>query len=86
MNGVLICMRHADMARVHPGQDNTRFCSHCGARVGIYPSGQRALKRDSTLRIVCQVCAETLPPAPSVLAPGALTEPFESVLNPRKMQ
>jgi hypothetical protein len=82
----LICMRHADMMRVHPGQDNTRFCSKCGARVGIYPSGQRALVRDPTLSIVCHVCAIHEGDAPTALAPGALMEGFESIPNPKKMQ
>jgi hypothetical protein len=82
----LICMRHADMTRVHPGQDNTRFCCRCNQRVGIYPSGQRALVRDPSLIIICHVCALKEPVAPSVLAPGALLERFESVPNPKKMQ
>jgi hypothetical protein len=83
---VLICMRHADMARVHPSQDNTRFCSKCGARVGIYPSGQRALVRDPSLAIVCHVCAMHEGDALAVLAPGALAERLESIANPKKMQ
>jgi hypothetical protein len=76
----LIVMRHDDMPRVHPNQDNTRTCSVCKARVGIYPSGQAALKRDPTLKIICTVCDALRPhPGPTALAPGALHEPFESV-------
>jgi hypothetical protein len=75
----LIVMRLADMHRVHPMQDDSRRCSHCNERVGIYPSGQHMLRADPTLRIVCQICHERLGPADvSVLAPGAEMEPFES--------
>jgi hypothetical protein len=52
----LVVMRLADMHRTHPRQDNTKICSRCAARVGVYPSGQRALLRDSSMRIVCNVC------------------------------
>jgi hypothetical protein len=77
---VLICMRHKDMQRIHPLQDNTRFCSVCERRVGIYPSGQAALKRDPTLQIVCSVCdTGPTPGRRTILAPGAEREPFESV-------
>jgi hypothetical protein len=77
---VLIVMRHADMIRVHPMQDNSRFCSVCDRRVGIYPSGQAALKRDPTLKIVCSVCDPgPMPGRVTILAPGAVREPFESV-------
>jgi hypothetical protein len=73
---ILIVMRLADMHRVHPSQDNSRVCATCGEPVGIYPSGQRVLKTDPTIRIVCSRCrpsADVL-----VLAPGAEREPFES--------
>jgi hypothetical protein len=79
----LIVMRHADMIRVHPMQDNSRFCSRCDARVGIYPSGQAALKRDPTLQIVCSVCDPgPTPGRRTILAPGAEREPLESVRAP----
>jgi len=70
-------MRLADMHRVHPQQDNTKVCSVCGHQVGIYPSGQAALRRDPMMIVVCQVCAD--PPKRYELAPGAEIEPFESV-------
>lgn len=54
----LIAMRLVDMTRVHPSQDNTRRCRRCDQRVGIYPSGQRALRRDPDLEIVCSVCLQ----------------------------
>jgi hypothetical protein len=71
----LIVMRLADMTRVHPHQDESRVCSRCGERVGIYPSGQRALAAVPDLEIVCHVCCD---PGIGLLAPGAETEPFES--------
>jgi len=75
-----VVMRHVDMVRVHPKQDNTKTCSICGQRVGIYPSGQAALKRDPSLTVICQVCDARLPHhGPTALAPGASREPFESV-------
>jgi hypothetical protein len=76
----LAVMRLADMHKVHPQQDNTRVCSGCGETVGIYPSGQRALRDTPGLRIVCNVCAWNLPPATvSKPAPGALEEIGQSV-------
>ena len=75
----LTCMRLADMERVHPRQDESRFCNRCGERVGIYPSGQEMLDLMPDLEIVCHICA---PSGPGFLAPGALHEPFES--KPRK--
>jgi hypothetical protein len=50
-------MRVVDMQRIHPHQDNSRFCSKCGERVGIYPSGQRALRVFPGMPIICAVCA-----------------------------
>jgi hypothetical protein len=73
----LIVMRLADMHRVHPQQDNSRVCLKCGERVGIYPSGQAALRHNPSLDIICSHCNE--PASVTVLAPGALREPFESV-------
>lgn len=55
---MLVVMRLEDMWRRHPRQDNSRVCSKCGEKVGIYPSGQSALKADPTLAIVCNVCSE----------------------------
>lgn len=68
---VLVVMRLADMTVVHPAQDNTRSCSKCGHIVGIYPSGQKALKRWLHTRIVCARCVnptefdQTMPAAES---------------------
>ena len=74
----LLVMRLADMHRVHPDMV-TRVCHKCGHKVGIYPSGQKAMARvgERWVNIVCHVCQPTSEGFP--LAPGALTEPFESV-------
>ena len=55
--GVLVAMRLEDMHVVHPMQDNTRSCVRCRQVVGIYPSGQAALKRWPRLEIQCARCA-----------------------------
>jgi hypothetical protein len=58
MPSQIVCMRLDQMQYKHPDQNNSRKCDLCGARVGIYPSGQRALARDPKLQIICSVCAE----------------------------
>lgn len=79
MANMLLVMRLKDMRRVHPQQDNSRRCSRCQHRVGIYPSGQAVLEQDPTIEIICQVCAAE-GPAPDIIvnAPGALDEPAQS--------
>jgi DNA-directed RNA polymerase subunit RPC12/RpoP len=72
----LITMRLADMRRVHPNQI-TGKCSRCGEEVGIYPSGQEALKKHKDLRIVCHIC-RPWDGTPEKLAPGAFEERWES--------
>lgn len=53
---LLICTRLKDMWKVHPDQVASR-CSKCGETVGVYPSGQSALKQHPKMAIVCAVCA-----------------------------
>jgi len=73
---VLVCMRYSDMALVHPEQI-LKPCAECGCTCGVYPSGQAAMAQfGERLKIVCQVCA---PPGHARLAPGAASEPRESV-------
>jgi len=57
----LVTMRLADMARMHPAQDDSHVCAECGHAVGIYPSGQRALRDHPGLKIICQLCAVKRP-------------------------
>jgi hypothetical protein len=53
----LVVMRLIDMHKMHPSQDNSKVCALCGQPVGVYPSGQLALKANPTAEIVCSVCA-----------------------------
>ena len=74
---ILLCMRLDDMLWVHPQMDSTRVCSQCGTCVGIYPSGQKILKRYRKVKIVCHVCRE--PDLSTALpAPGAIEESRKS--------
>jgi hypothetical protein len=57
----LVTMRLVDMHKVHPQQDNTRVCALCGETVGLYPSGQKALREHPKAKIICQVCAGQIP-------------------------
>lgn len=76
---MLIVMRLANMHRVHPRQDNSRVCAKCGHQVGIYPSGQAALRHQPDLTITCDVCYKAgVADVPFVL-PGAVQESEESV-------
>src|SRR5262249_42727919 len=71
----LFVMRLSDMHFVHPGQI-TSHCSECGEEVGIYPSGQRVMRRHRTT-LICHVCADLT--SADALAPGAEDERFQSV-------
>jgi hypothetical protein len=53
----LVANRLADMSMWHPQQDNSRVCSRCGEKVGLYPSGQDALRHNYRLPIICLPCA-----------------------------
>jgi hypothetical protein len=53
----LVTMRIADMTVMHPAQDDSHVCAECGHPVGIYPSGQRALRRWPGMKVICAVCA-----------------------------
>lgn len=71
----LAVMRQADMLVAHPDTDYTKTCSACKEPVGIYPSGQRIIKKNPTTILVCNRCNENqLWP----LAPGAEIEPLQS--------
>jgi hypothetical protein len=56
MPQTLIVMRLADMERVHPQQDNSHKCGRCQQQLGMYPSGQAALRANPSMEVVCQVC------------------------------
>lgn len=57
----LVAMRLIDMIRMHPRQDNSHVCSKCGERVGIYPSGQNALRHNHGIKIICARCIDIKP-------------------------
>jgi hypothetical protein len=73
---MLIVMRLAEMARVHPAMI-TRRCDRCGEVCGVYPSGQRVIARNPATQVVCNHCGD--PTTATGLAPGAAREVFESV-------
>ena len=53
----LVTMRLVDMHKVHPEQV-VMDCAFCGEKVGVYPSGQKALRlAPGPNEIICQVCA-----------------------------
>jgi hypothetical protein len=54
---MLVAMRLKDMHKVHPDQDNSHICLKCGETVGLYPSGQMALKANPGTGIMCVACA-----------------------------
>jgi len=56
----LVTMRIADMTRMHPRQDDSHVCAECAFPVGIYPSGQEALRKHPTMRVICSHCVERL--------------------------
>jgi hypothetical protein len=72
----LICVRLANMKRVHPDQIETA-CSQCGHIVGVYPSGQALMRQYPDINIICEVCRQ--PGESARLAPGAEFEAFQSV-------
>jgi hypothetical protein len=74
----LFVMNLDDMHRVHPQQDDTRVCSRCGWRVGIYPSGQAIITTigAENVDLICNRCGS--PAGAIILAPGALDEPDQS--------
>lgn len=54
---VLIVVRALNMHKAHPRTDWTHQCGRCGEPVGIFPSGQKAIRERPDMEIVCEVCA-----------------------------
>ena len=73
---ILVVMRRANMARVHPRMINS-FCDRCHEPVAIYPSGQAMVRRFPLLEVVCEICHG--PVTGALLAPGAIEEKAESM-------
>ena len=80
----LVAMRLVDMHRVHSLQDDGRVCSKCGARVGIYPSGQKALARRPDMAIICVVCASPGPGDEAVPA-GPVPEILQEIRDSKEV-
>jgi hypothetical protein len=57
----LVTMRIADMSRMHPAQDDSHVCAECGHGVGVYPSGQAALRKWPRMKVICSICAFNRP-------------------------
>lgn len=75
----LLCMRLADMVRVHPRMDTTHRCARCKHTVGLYPSGQDVLRKHrNNVEIVCQQCMTGDEGKDAGPAPGAVQEVTES--------
>jgi len=70
----LVVMRLADMHRQHPAQDNSKVCSKCGERVGIYPSSRRALRDNPGLPVICIICATSAAPPDLEARPAGTIE------------
>lgn len=71
----LVCTRLMSMRRMHPAQDNSHACSRCGERVGVYPSGMRALQANPGMEIICMPCAMAeMKPADIIRPAGPIGE------------
>jgi hypothetical protein len=68
----LVAMRLIDMVKAHPGQV-AKACAFCGAPVGIYPSGQKALREHPEAEIMCLLCAA------KSFAPDDISKPAGSI-------
>lgn len=80
---VLVAMRAKEMRRVHPDTVFTYDCAKCGARLGVYPSGQ-AIIREHGLDNVTLLCSHCMPEGRFAPAPGALEEIAQSIENPKR--
>jgi hypothetical protein len=56
----LICTPLHQQTQMHPRQIE-RPCSACGQQVGIYPTGQAAMKAYPHMKIICPDCSRLNP-------------------------
>jgi hypothetical protein len=77
MSNQLVVMRLKNMHAKHPQQDDSKVCSKCGTKVGIYPSGQKVLKKNPSFSIICDVCIGPIKRFAEP-APGAIEEAIEN--------
>lgn len=80
----LVCLREVDMVLVHPQTDWSHKCETCGAKVGIFPSGQSIIRQHPIVKITCSRCAHGAE-ADSVMLPG-IPEELEGVVRRRDQQ
>jgi hypothetical protein len=74
----LVAMREAEMAVVHPDMDTSHQCGRCGVTVGLFPSGQRVLRKYGRVDIVCQNCMTADEREEATPAPGMEAEVLEA--------
>jgi hypothetical protein len=54
---VLVCMR-ADAEYTTRGSKFDSRCARCNARVMVAPTGQRLLRKNKSVKIICEGCLE----------------------------
>jgi ribosomal protein L40E len=77
----LVATRLADMRYRHPHQVDDHVCSKCGEKVGIYPSGQAALKAHPNAVVICAQCALADPDEKADHRPAAGLEVIEKEMR-----
>lgn len=75
MNGAatLICTRLEDMTLNHPDQTH-ELCSKCQHAVGVYPTGQRAMRDYPDMVIVCSACVDPFEEGITTYSVGSIEE------------
>jgi hypothetical protein len=83
----VVATRLVDMDHIHPHQDNSKLCSRCGARVGLYPTSQTALKKNPSAKIVCVPCAlkDMRPDDINVMAAASWDEFIQEVRDSKRV-
>jgi len=67
----LMVVRESELQKVHPRTDFRHHCAICQQPVGVFPSGQRLMRRYA----VTLICTHCMPPAIAApFAPGAYAE------------
>jgi len=82
----LTCMLAEDMYVAHPKTNWDHVCNRCKLPVGVYPSGQKVLKRrDLDVEIICNRCValgELVGAMPA--SKGILQEVKDSIPIPKR--
>ena len=69
----LICTRLGDMTVMHPEQVE-KICTKCGHVVGVYPTGQRAIRDYPDMKVVCSVCVDPFEEGAESYSVGSIDE------------